>query len=175
MKNIKNILSVLLFIVITASALTACAERSSDIDYRADGIQFTLPKSMRQSAGETVYDYYFDNLDSSVIFTAIKLDDEFLEANNLDKNITLKEYVDVRTKDMDTSKIYLEYDDEKKAYTYRYNYLFENASSETFIYVVVIGEGANMWHIEMYCKYESSAEMLSAFEVWAASIRTYEE
>ena len=173
--NIKKVLSLILIGAALVLAFTACAKETSDKVYKSGGIEFTLPKSMRQNGAVTAYDYYFDNLDSSVIFTATKIDSEILEANNLEKNSTLREYVDARIKDMDASQIYLEYDEERKAYSYRYNYLCENASSEAFVYVVMIGEGANMWHIEMYCEYESSADMLPAFELWASSIRTYNE
>jgi hypothetical protein len=173
--NIKKILSLILITVIIATALVSCKKESSDIHHRLDGIEFTLPKSMRMNAAVTAYDYYFDNLDSSVIFTATKIDAEFLKENKLEEDATLREYVTARTKDMDAEKIYLQYDEQRKAYSYRYNYLFENASSETFIYVVVIGDEVNMWHIEMYCDYESSADMLSAFEVWTSSISTFQK
>lgn len=173
MKNLKRILALILVAVIAALALVSCSEESNDVEYKQNGIQFTLPKSMRQNVGATGYDYYFDNLDSSVIFTATKADAELLLENGIDENITLEEYMKICVGDMDVSKIYLEYDEARRAYSYRYNYTFEGNTSETFFYVVIIGDVGNLWYVEMMCDYETSAETLPAFEVWAASIKTY--
>ena len=172
----RRILAALPVIVLILSLLISCGDDKpvySDMVYEENGLRFVLPANMRRENAEG-YDLYFSNL--AIIFTAIELDEEFLESKGIPTDTDAAGYIDfcIERNGMDRDQIYYLYEEEQMRHSFRYTYS-EPDSIDLFYYVVVIGEPGNLWYIEMCCDYEDSGELLSEFETWRKNIRTYEE
>ena len=173
----KKIIALLLIISALLISFSSCDDDKNIyeiIEYRENGIEFSLPNYMRRSVVEG-YDFYFTNL--SIVYTAVKLDSEFLESKNLAPGISGKEYIDVYVErnGLDLERMSYTYEDDRILHNFRYTFGDETSGMEMFYYVVVVGEQGNLWYIEMCCKYEDSATCLSSFEVWKKYIKTYKE
>ena len=164
----------LLLTVIMLLSFVGCRRsvKYENVTYRESGIEFTLPSSMRRSYVEG-YDYYFSTL--AIIFTAVKIDSEFIESSeiDLDPSISAKEYVDLITEEMDKSQMYFNVDESRNLYNFRYTYEDQSSGTEIFYYVIVIGESGNTWYIEMCCDQQDSGTFVETFDEWKMSIKTY--
>ena len=171
----KRIITLAMAIVLVLAMLTSCSEnvKFSDIEYRENGISFVLPNTMKRSSSED-YEFYFVGMSMDVIFSAMKITDEFLAKVDLEPGITGKEYVDtiITRQALDKTKLFYKYYDEIDQYNFRYNYVSESGF-EMFYYVTVTGPSDNLWYIEMCCESEESTKYLDMFDSWRRSIGTY--
>ena len=144
-----------------------------DITYREGGISFTLPNTMRRTNYED-YDFYFTN--RAVVFTAIKLTDEFFKENELDPSITAEEYTMycIEKNGLDINQMEYKYDEERGLHNFRYTYDNEE-DTNIFYYVVIAGDVGNIWYIEMCCSGDSSSDYIYTFGEWKRTISTYSE
>ena len=171
----KKIISAIILVSVLLLGLCACADtvKYENVTYRENGIEFFLPSSMRRESVDG-YDFYFSNLAASIIFTAVKVDEELLRDLDIDGPVNDEEYVNIlieRNK-LDKEKMYYNYDEVRGHYNFRYSY--EDADGfATFYYIVVIGDESNLWYIEMCCKNEDSNTHLETFKTWKRNIKVY--
>ena len=170
----KKIITLVLTLTILFTLASCGDDGYEKVTYRDGGIEFFLPSSMRRSTVEG-YDFYFSNLSTSMVFTALKIDSEILAEFELDDTATSKEYVDavLEKGERDKDKMYFEYDERLDQYSFRYTYV-DADEYEIFYYVVVTGEPGNIWYVEMCCDNEYSSDYLSTFVTWRKNIRTYD-
>ena len=177
----KKIIISVLIIAISLSALVSCGNNSKndygtkDVTYRDLGITFTIPSNMRRMSSES-YDFYFYNQLNSIVFTALKVDEDFLKTVDIEGGKTSFEYVDIiiEKNNFEQDKLYYKYDEERDQHSFRYTYV-DSSGYEMFSYIVVTGPKDNLWYIEMCCNQEDSATYLQSFKNWQKSIFTYEE
>ena len=170
MKKIICAISLLSMLMMSACADTVQYE---NVTYRENGLEFLLPSSMRRQSVEG-YDFYFSNLAVSVIFTAVKIDEEILTKFDVEGRVNAEEYVGmlIEKNKLDKEKMYYNYDELRGHYNFRYS--FEDADGYAiFYYVVVIGDESNLWYIEMCCKDEDSSTHLETFKTWKRNIKVY--
>lgn len=171
----KKIITLAVAIVLVFAMLTSCSENIefSDIEYKENGISFLLPNTMKRgTSGE--YEFYFTGMSMDVIFSAMKITDEFLEKVELEQGTTAKEYVDaiISRRQLDKSKLFYKYYEDHDQYNFRYNYVSESGF-EMFYYVTVTGPSDNLWYVEMCCEAEESSKYLDMFDSWRRTIETY--
>lgn len=175
LKKISLVLVLAITLSFTALCFSSCGDdvEYENITYRENGIEFFLPNSMRRF-NEEGYDFYFSNMAAGVIFTALKLDQEFLESIDIEYGITAEAYANevISRNGMEKDKLYYNYDERRNHYNFRYSYVDQNDIS-VFYYIVITGEPDNLWYIEMCCEEEQSSDYLSTFEVWKKNIKTY--
>lgn len=172
----KKLLPLLLILILTLGSVVSCDDDGyENITYREGGIEFFLPSNMRRSSVDG-YDFYFSNLSTSIIFTAVEIDAALLSELQIETTVTAEEYIEIifERNNIDKSKIYYEYDEKRDLYNFRYTYVDEDGY-EIFYYIVVVGEPGNLWYIEMLCENEDSETYLSTFEVWKRNVKVYEE
>lgn len=175
--KMKKISAFIVALALITLALASCGGgiKYEDVDYREKGLSFTLPSSMRRST-VTDHDFEFSTLDA--VFYADKVDYETVSEAGVEisESFDAEEYAIAITKTFDQDQLYFEEDKENMRYSFRYTYGdTEAGESETFFYVVVIGEVGNVWYIEMICEQELSADYIPTFELWEKSIKTYME
>ena len=157
----------------TLGLLSSCAKKRvkfEDIKYEENGLRFYLPNTMQRKDVED-YEFYFTGRTMDVVFSALKITDEFLERVDLEAGITAGEYVDaiIERRGLVKSKLYYVYYEDSDQHNFRYNYVDEN-EFETFFYVTVTGTPDNLWYIEMCCSADESSEYLEMFEGWRKTI-----
>ena len=175
-KKMKKIIAFIIVISALTLALASCTDsgiKYEDVTYRENGIEFTLPSSMRRSTDPTT-PYTFSTPD--VVFYAEKLSYESVTENGLEigKSFTAKEYVDIVIADLDKDQLYLTEDEANNRYTFRYT-VGETEETEVFYYVVVVGTSGNVWEVTMSCYQDVSSDHVDTFELWAKYISTYSE
>ena len=165
----KRIISALLLAVLVLTALCSCGG-DKDIEYREEGLSFTLPKSMRRS-NDSVYEFFLSSPDS--LFCAKKLDGDFMESAELSKDTTAGEYADayIKVNMLDKERIAFTYDESRGAYSFKYNN--SDNGEELFHYITVIGNPGAIWFIEMCCENENASTYEDTFEIWQRSISVY--
>lgn len=172
----KRVTALVVAIVLALVTLVSCSEdiEFSDIEYKENGISFSLPNTMKRSATED-YEFYFTGMSMDVIFSAMKITDEFLKKVELEPGISAKEYVDtiIERQGLDKSKLFYKHYEDKAQYNFRYNYVSESGF-EMFYYVTVTGPADNLWYVEMCCEAEDSSKYLDMFDSWRRSIGTYQ-
>ena len=91
----KRITALAVAILLLVTALTSCKDevKFSDIEYREYGLSFALPNTMARGASAE-YEFYFTGMSMDVIFSAMKITDEFLAKVDLEPGISAGEYVD---------------------------------------------------------------------------------
>ncbi len=168
----KKILAAFLILLALLSVLVSCGSIYKDVNYKENGIAFTLPNTMRRVTNSD-YDFYFTN--TVVVFTANELDEEYYEELSLDPNMTAKEYLDhlMKSNNMDLDQMEYKYDSEKNIHNFRYT--SESEENNLFYYVVITGEPGNIWYIEMCCEEDYYEDYLSTFGEWKRSIYAYNE
>lgn len=171
----KRIITLAVAIVFVLATLTSCSDevKFSNVEYREDGLSFVLPNTMQRSDSEG-YEFYFVGMSMDVIFSAMKITDEFLEQVDLEPGLTAKEYVDtiISRRELDKSKLFYKHYKDEDQYNFRYNYVSESGY-EMFYYVTVTGPTDNIWYVEMCCESEESTQYLDMFDTWRRTIRTY--
>ncbi|MBE6536699.1 MAG: hypothetical protein E7673_01975 [Ruminococcaceae bacterium] len=171
----KKILSLTLICVLFLLSLASCSKKPifEDVKYEENGLSFYLPNTMQRELSED-YEFYFSGRTMNVIFSAMKITDEFLEKVELEVGTTAEKYVDaiIERRGLDKSMLYYTHYEESGQYNFRYNYVSEN-NFETFFYVTVLGTPDNMWYVEMCCPNDESGQYLEMFEGWRKSLRTY--
>lgn len=171
----KKAISLVLLLVLLIGVITSCSKRPvfEDVKYEEEGLRFYLPNVMDREYVEG-YQFYFSGRATNVIFSAMKLTDEFLEKVELEPGTDAKTYVDtiIQRRNLDKTKLYYKHYEESGQYNFRYNYVSEDGF-EMFFYVVVIGPPDNMWYVEMCCPADESGEYADTFDVWRRSIATY--
>ena len=171
----KRITALVMAVLLLAVALTSCKNdvQFSNIEYKEHGLSFALPNTMKRGESED-YEFYFTGMSMDVIFSAMKLTDEFLEKVDLKPGVTAKEYVDtiIARRELDKSKLFYKHYENSGQYNFRYNYVSESGF-EMFYYVTVLGTPDNLWYVEMCCEAEESDRYVEMFDTWRRSIGTY--
>ena len=172
----KKIITAIIAISLLLACLTSCDDNGNIyemVNYRENGLELSLPNYMRRSDIEG-YDFYFTNL--AIIFTAVKLDAEFLEEKNISPDITGKEYIDiyVERNGLSLDRMGYSYDEENMLHNFRYSYT-DGEDMDMFYYVVVVGDVGNVWYIEMVCDQKNSSRYIQSFDVWKKYVSTYSE
>ena len=168
----KKTIALIIILATLLAFACSCAKEPNEVTYREEGLEFTLPVSMRATYSDT-YDIYFSNPEA--IFAAKKLTPSFLTDSNIDPNVSAEEYVDIHLARNGFSKseqIFYEADRERGAYSFRYTYT-ESEDVEMFYYVLVLGEPRSLWYVDMCCYYEDSATYSETFGIWARTVKTY--
>lgn len=173
MKN-KKILLLLLTFAMLVSVLVSCGEKKNDITYREEGLELTLPTSMRRSYS-SVYEFYFSTPDS--VLTAKKLDGDFMESMAMPKNTTPEEYAEayISANSLDKSRINYKYDSESGAYRMRYNNSDGENGEDLLHFISILGEPGAVWFVEICCENSKASIYEQTFELWESTIRTYKE
>ena len=171
----KKIISRALAVALALITLVSCGNsvKFEDVEYRENGLSVTLPNTMRRQDNED-YTFYFSGMSMDVIFSAMKITDEFLESVELESGVSAGEYVDtiIARRGLEKSKLYYKYYEEKNQYNFRYNYVSESGY-EMFFFVTVMGNSDNLWYIEMCCDADESSAYLDTFEIWRRNLKTY--
>ena len=169
---LKKTLLLLLATVMIIASVCSCGDNSSDVTYREEGLEMTLPKSMRRSLSST-YEFYFSTPDS--VLTAKKLDGAFMESMEMSASTTAEEYADayIDANNFDKSRINYTHDAERGAYRMRYNNS-ENGE-ELLHFISILGEPGAIWFVEIVCENDKASIYEATFETWESSIRTYKE
>lgn len=171
----KRFLSTILVLLFAAGVLVSCAQKSNfqDVSYREDGLYFVLPNTMQRESSKD-YQFYFYGRTMDVIFTALKLTEDFLAKVNLEAGITAEEYVDtvIERQELEKSKLYYKHYEEIGQYNFRYNYA-DDGGLEMFFYVTALGTPDNLWYVEMCCAADQSSEYLNMFDNWRKTLGTY--
>lgn len=171
----KRILTAVFLILFVTGLFSSCSKKAKfkDVEYKENGISFTLPNTMVR---EEVfgYEFYFSGMSRDVVFNAIKITDEFLISVDIEPGVSAGEYVDIiiEKNGLEKTKLYFSHDEESGQYNFRYTY-DDNSGYETFFYATVLGTPDNLWYVEMCCSAEESYEHLELFESWRKTIRTY--
>lgn len=174
----KRIITLILFLAVLLFAVSCSdyADKPSyrDIEYKENGLKLVLRNDMQRYEVEG-YDFYFTNVIETVIMTAVKLDEEYLRENEIKKDITAGEYVDllIEKNKFEKDNIYYEHNEELGTYNFKYVFSDVEAGSDIFYYVTVLGEVGNVWYVEMTCRNEDSEFYLSTFDSWINEIETY--
>lgn len=171
----KKIITLAVAIVLVFATLASCSENVefSDVEYKENGISFLLPNTMKRGVSDD-YEFYFTGMSMDVIFSAMKITEEFLAKVELEQGTTAKEYVDtiITRRQLDKSKLFYKYYEDSDQYNFRYNYVSESGF-EMFYYVTVTGPADNLWYVEMCCEAEESSKYLDMFDSWRRTIETY--
>ena len=171
----KKMITLAVAIALVCAILTSCSEKVdfSDIEYKESGLSFVLPNTMKRVTSDD-YEFYFTGMSMDVMFSAMKITDEFLAKVDLEPGTTAKEYVDtiISRRELDKSKLFYKYYEDHNHYNFRYNYVSESGF-EMFYYVTVAGSADNLWYVEMCCKSDESSQYLDMFDSWRRTIDTY--
>ena len=175
MRKILAMIVLLSVVILVPSCDYRDVPKYEDITYRENGLEFKLPNDMKRLDSDE-YDFYFVNIIETVIFTAAKLDSEFVVKNDIEYDLTAEEYVNtfIKRNNLNKEDLYYAFDENTGRHSLRYTFA-EAGSSEIFYYVVVLGDVGNVWYLEMVTANEDSSRYLGTFENWSKSVRTYSE
>lgn len=161
-------LKVLLILCLSLSVLLLAVSCGEYRVVEFENLSFSIPKKMRKTADEK-FDICYTTMECMLGVQIIT--EEILSVMELSSEATLEEVTDafITRNGIDKNQCSLSYDENAEAYKLRYSISFDG-EAYYFHYIVIIGEGKNMYFVDMSCDYENSSYYLIEFEKWGKTV-----
>lgn len=170
MKKLNKKISVILLALTLVFSLASCGDSNEYFnEYNENGLNFTLPKYMKEL--EVKYaDLAYGTLDESGLEFMIYFysRDELMSKLYMDMDTTVEKYADWFVQFNEYENVEVEYDEEACSIVLRY--VYENGAERYFFYDYIVRNEYMLYHVTMSCNPEYRETYEPAFDDWASRI-----